>query len=354
MRAARALPHALGIVGPPAALVLLYHRIAVLDSDPQRLAVTPQNFAGHLEILMAHCRPMPLRQLVERVRDGTLPDRAVAVTFDDGYADNLEYGKPLLERYDVPATVFLTTSYLRGGREFWWDDLERLLLLPGELPRTLRLRVGGLVHEWDLDGASAYAVEDRLRHADWNVERPDDPTPRHYVYRRLCGWLRALPVEERDATLRELSDDVRGATAARATHRALAADEVVRLTTGGQVDVGAHTVTHSSLSALPLATQRSEIAGSKAAIEELTGREVADFAYPFGGRSDYSRASVGLVREAGFASAYSTRPGLVGRRTHPLELPRMLVRNWDPDTFAGRLRAWLGSTTCSCPNRLLK
>src|SRR5450759_1063203 len=74
MRAARALPHALGIVGRPAGLVLLYHRIAVLDSDPQRLAVTPQHFARHLELLREYCHPMPLRELVEGVRDKTLPD----------------------------------------------------------------------------------------------------------------------------------------------------------------------------------------------------------------------------------------------------------------------------------------
>ena len=122
----------------------------------------------------------------------------------------------------------------------------------------------------------------------------------------------------------------------------LAADEVVRLTTGGLVDVGAHTVTHSSLSALPLATQRSEIAGSKAAIEEMTGCEVTGFAYPFGGRADYTPATVALVREAGFASACSTRYGLVGPKRDPFQLPRVLVRNWDPATFAGRLRAWLG------------
>jgi peptidoglycan/xylan/chitin deacetylase (PgdA/CDA1 family) len=341
MRAARALPHALGIGGRPAGLVLLYHRIAVLDSDPQRLAVTPQSFARHLELLREYCHPMPLRELVEGVRDKTLPDRAVAVTFDDGYADNLENGRPLLERYDVPATVFLTTSYLGSGREFWWDELERLLLLPGELPGTLRLRVGGSVHEWVLDGASTYDVEDRKRHADWNVERPDEPTPRHHVYRCLCERLRTVSDEERAAALRELSDAVRGATEARATHRVLAANEVVRLTTGGLIDVGAHTVTHSSLSALPRATQRSEIAGSKAAIEEMTGREVTGFAYPFGGRSDYTRATVALVQEAGFTSACSTSHGAVGPWSDPFRLPRVLVRDWDAAAFSDRLRAWL-------------
>jgi peptidoglycan/xylan/chitin deacetylase (PgdA/CDA1 family) len=336
------------LLNKPMGLVLLYHRVAALDSDPQRLAVTPEHFAGHLEILRLRCYPMPLQEMIKGAQDGSLPDRAVAVTFDDGYADNLEDGRPLLERYEVPATVFLTTSYLGGGREFWWDDLERLLLLPGELPRILRLRVRGSVHDWDLEGASTYDVEDCQRHADWNVENPKDPTPRHHVYRCLCRMLGRVSNEERDATLRELCDAAGVTACARATHKVLAPHEVARLTEGGVIDVGAHTATHSALSALPLTMQQSEIAGSKARLQEITGREVAGFAYPFGGRSDYTAATVALVREAGFTWACSTHRGLVGPRSDLFQLPRLLVRSWDSETFAGRLREWLGDGEVSC------
>ena len=100
------------------------------------------------------------------------------------------------------------------------------------------------------------------------------------------------------------------------------------------VDVGAHTSSHGTLSALPVAAQRSEIVESKARLEEITGRAVTSFAYPFGGRADYTPMTVGLVREAGFALACSNVPGLVRRRTDPFQLPRVLVRNWD----AGNIR----------------
>src|SRR5262249_37482648 len=90
----------------PAPLILLYHRVADLPSDPQLLSVTPEHFKEHLEILRNNARPMALGEMVRALRDNKLPRRAVAVTFDDGYADNLLNGKPLLHQYDVPATVY--------------------------------------------------------------------------------------------------------------------------------------------------------------------------------------------------------------------------------------------------------
>ncbi len=78
-------------------VILLYHRVAELPSDPQLLCVTPQHFAEHLEILRKHANPMSLQQLVKTLQAGKLPRRGVLVTFDDGYVDNLNNAKPLLK-----------------------------------------------------------------------------------------------------------------------------------------------------------------------------------------------------------------------------------------------------------------
>jgi peptidoglycan/xylan/chitin deacetylase (PgdA/CDA1 family) len=324
-----------------AGLILLYHRIAELRSDPQLLTVTPHHFSQHLEVLRDYGTPVSLRDMREAARDGQLPRRAIAVTFDDGYADNVECGNPLLARYGIPATFFVTTSYLGQEREFWWDDLERLLLLPGRLPDALRLRIGPAVHEWRLGESAVYGVEEYGRHSWWNVEIAHDPSPRHTVYRALCGLLRDLPGEERDAVLDELACMAGVTPAGRPTHRALSHDGLARLARC-TMDVGAHSRTHTALSAIPVATQRSEITGSKVRLQEITGREATSFSYPFGGRADYSSATVALVREAGFTLACSNVGGLVGPRSDCLQLPRVIVRNWDADTFAGRLRECFG------------
>ena len=113
------------------------------------------------------------------------------------------------------------------------------------------------------------------------------------------------------------------------------------LAQGGLIEIGAHTVTHSVLAALTPSSQREEIKESKRFLEELLGRKVASFAYPYGRRCDYSEQSVALVREAGFAHACSNFAGVVGRNSDLFQLPRVQVRDWDGDEFAGRLSAWL-------------
>jgi peptidoglycan/xylan/chitin deacetylase (PgdA/CDA1 family) len=94
--------------------------------------------------------PIPLQQLVEALQEGKVPARAVVVTFDDGYPDNLHEAMPLLERYDISATMFVTAGQLGSQREPWWDELDRLLLQPGILPPKLRLNINGSTFDFHI------------------------------------------------------------------------------------------------------------------------------------------------------------------------------------------------------------
>src|SRR3712207_5681827 len=84
------------------AIILMYHRVTEVNSDPWALCVSPCHFAEHLQVLQKHGCLLRLQELVQCLKDGNLPRLAVTVTFDDGYADNLYNAKPLLERYDTP------------------------------------------------------------------------------------------------------------------------------------------------------------------------------------------------------------------------------------------------------------
>ena len=240
----------------PSAVIFHYHRVAELPSDPYRLCVTPQRFAEQLEVLRKHGEPMRLQQLAEALTKGHFPRHGIVITFDDGYADNLHNAKPLLERHDVPATVFVTTGAVEMIREFWWDELERLLLEPGKLPEVLEWRVNGTVDKFELTEAVEYTLAEQRAHHDWKLTRKDNPTVRHEVFRLLYQQLHPLPVKEKQRILSELAIHAKSKMSVRLTHRGLSQDEVVRLAEGELVEIGAHTVSHTPLTSLAADAQR--------------------------------------------------------------------------------------------------
>ena len=122
-----------------AALVLLYHRVGCRAPDVHDLSVDREDFRGHMQHLRDHFCVRPLDELVDRTLDGSVPPRAVAVTFDDGYLENLEVVSPILLDIDIPATFFVNTDRLDEEHECWWDVLERVLISTDELPPVLDL-----------------------------------------------------------------------------------------------------------------------------------------------------------------------------------------------------------------------
>jgi peptidoglycan/xylan/chitin deacetylase (PgdA/CDA1 family) len=322
----------------PRPIILMYHRVEELATDPQLLAVKPLHFAQHLAVLRRGFRVISLVELVEALGRGRFPRQAVVVTIDDGYADNLANAKPLLESFDTPATVFVTTGSIGSEREFWWDELERFVLHPGQLPRRLRLTIRGHSHEWDLGEAAAYSADDFERNKSWHVEQPSDPSPRQSLYRALYSHLHPLSHDEKWTVLGDLAQQAEIGAAGRSTHHVVS-DEELRQLGGGVIEIGAHSVTHPTLAALSPDAQRHEIRDSKALLEGRLGHPIVGFAYPHG---SYTAATVAAVREAGYGYACTSDARLVNRGSDPLLLPRLVPRHWDGQTFEAWLRSWLG------------
>jgi peptidoglycan/xylan/chitin deacetylase (PgdA/CDA1 family) len=322
----------------PRSVILLYHRVIETVSDPYLLCVTPQLFEEHLRVIREFCAPVRLGELARAVRDGHLPERAVCVTFDDGYQDNLYTAKPLLERYEVPATFFMTTGAIGREREFWWDELERVFLQPGCRPDRLQLEVAGQRFEWNLGEAASYGERELHRDRAWTMVNTSDPTPRHAAFRAVYQLVQPMEEVHRRQVLDSLLGWASLPLSVRPTHRALEPAEVADLERGGLMEIGAHTVTHPDLSAQPAAIQRAEIQQSKADLQAWLGHPVESFAYPYG---YYSAESVAAVREAGFEYACACLSRTVRRRSELLLLPRVDVGNWSGGEFASHLKRWL-------------
>jgi peptidoglycan/xylan/chitin deacetylase (PgdA/CDA1 family) len=327
-RAARRARAALG----PRVVVLMYHRIAdPRGTDPFNLCVTPERFAQQMDVLARFGRVMRLTELADALSAGRLPRRAAVVTFDDGYVDNLEVAKPVLQRFGLPATVFMTAGDIGRAREFWWDELEGLLLQPGALSRELRIDQAGI--EWDLGEQATYTEADRVCDAGWGFDEPPRGA-RQKVFRDVYYRLWPLGHAERLEVLDRLLAAAGRAPMVRPERRAMTPAEMCKLAHGGLIEVGAHTVTHPYLPARPADEQRREAVESRARLREILDHDVTSFAYPYGAHDE---AVVRAVADAGFKRACVCMGHAVRPSSELLRLTRADTGDWDAATFERRL-----------------
>lgn len=333
--------HQLRLRLKPSAVILMYHRVAELAADPQLLAVSPRNFEAHLKVLRRY-HVIPLRRLAAHLRSWRVMRPAIVITFDDGYADNFTQAAPQLQASRLPATIFVATAHLDTPHEFWWDDVERLLLLPKKLPEILALNIRGQAVTWELGAASEYSERDVATYQTWNVLSADTPTPRHRLYRELHGLLHPLDSDSRQVVLQRLRQWAGLSPEGRVTHRAATSAQIQANAANPLIEIGAHTVNHPALARLPEAAQRNEMRRSKIMLEALTGRPVTSFSYPYGLPQDYSAQTAAIAREVGFALACANFEGRVTTYADWFQLPRYIVRNWTREVFEAQLRRWAG------------
>jgi len=323
-------------------LILLYHRVTHLDNDPQLLTVTPDHFAEHLEYIEEYYQPISLPELTIALKSGKIPDKCVAITFDDGYADNFQNAKPLLEKYGIPATVFITTGYVATDREFWWDDLERILLLPDRLPDHLELTIQGKKRKWNLTNGEMKMTENKNKKGSslWNTTMAYDPSPHYVIYWDLHRLLKPLSHELQDSIISKVAQWAGVPRTGRATHRSLTFAELKSLDKGDLIEIGSHTMSHTMLSKQPINIQKEEIFKSKNFLEEALDHEISNFSYPYGGRADFNKTSVDIVKKAGFSTACANYGSTIIRTTDSYRLPRVLVRDWNMEVFSSRIKEW--------------
>ena len=318
-------------------LILLYHRIAEVDADPWGLCVSQRHFAEQLAMIRELGSPLGLGELVRHLRMNTLPRRAIVVTFDDGYADNLYSAKPLLVQQAIPATVFIITGMIGNNQVFWWDELSRVLLQPPTLPNLLSLTINGTTFQWKSEDVQAPDIEGQPHHSEAAVNKIGDARQR--LFDSVYHLLFSLTSAERQDVLDQLVKWSGSQAESRPTCRAMSHQEVRELADGGIIDVGAHTVSHPALSHLSADHQQAEIWKSKEELRDLLGRPVMSFAYPFGRADDYTAETATLVRQAGFSCACSTRDDRLGDDQDLFDLPRFTVPDWSGEKFGQWLSA---------------
>ncbi len=231
------------------AVILTYHRIDDVLDDPHLLCVTPQNFENHLQFLKKNYEVISLPELHLRLSNKQLTGKEAVITLDDGYLGNYTNALPLLDKYHMPATIFITTGFLGEKADLDWDR--------------------------------EYRSEDK-------------------------------------ATF-------------------LNESEIKNLSTHTLITIGVHTHKHNRLSELDYQEQLNEIKTSKEILENVTGKKINYFAYPFGGIFDFNSDTTNALKTLDFCCSCTTIPMLVTYKSHKYKLPRVNIRNYPIEIFLEKI-----------------
>jgi peptidoglycan/xylan/chitin deacetylase (PgdA/CDA1 family) len=297
--AARLASAALTLRTGPQLSILIFHRVL-----PERDPLFPQElFAARFDRTMAAVAGAfdvkPLTQAVALLKSGQLRGRVLAITFDDGYADNATIALPILQRHGLPATFYVSTGFLNGGR--MWNDTVIECLRHTQQP-VLQLQALGL------GAVPAATVADKRQ-----------------AIARVIPAIKYLGLQERQTALAQLLHAAGNPTLP--NDLMMRSDQVLALHRAG-MEIGAHTVNHPILTALADDAAQAEIARGRATLEALTGAPVRTLAYPNGGPDrDYDRRHAAMAQALGFEAAVTTAAGVSRPGDDLFQLPRFTP--WD-------------------------
>jgi peptidoglycan/xylan/chitin deacetylase (PgdA/CDA1 family) len=277
-------------------IILMYHRV-LDENDIERdhvqagIVVAPQVFAKQMAFLSENYNLRSLEELaVFLKKNQSPPSKSVVITFDDGWRDNYLYAYPIMKKYNVPATIFLTTDYMNTDGIFWFAEVGMILAKRKIAPE----RLSGIL--------------ERARKTSENISRPQstdfDESWRDTIDNdRFIEELKQFNHETLVSVIEELRKES-GISSSRSTtdRQTLNWNEILEMQEDG-IDFGSHGCSHRILTGLDLDEVKRELIESKRVLEEKTGRTISLFAYPNG---DFNEEIKELVRETGYDCAITT------------------------------------------------
>lgn len=294
--------------------ILNFHRILkapdpLIEGDPD-----VKTFRWQMALLADCFNVMSLADAIQALNTGSLPPRAVCITFDDGYRSTHDLALPILKEFNLPATVFVTSGHV--GESSMWNDriVEAIRQIPGD----------------NLD----------LRDMGMGVHPLKTAADRKHAAKALTQASKYLLVQPRLDLAMKLEELAGGAAS---NGLMLTREMLITLTQQG-IEIGAHTITHPILTSIDDQSARDEIVGSKRQLEEMIGKPVIFFAYPNGkAHTDFDERHVQMTKDAGFAAAFASTTGTVTKMHDLFQIPRTCPWDATPFLFGLRLLRWLAN-----------
>lgn len=327
----------LGLALPQQACVLMYHRIASPAADIWKIAVEPANFEQQMQYLRKHTTVLSVPELVEAVGRKQVQRNTVAITFDDGYADNFLVAKPILDHYQVPATFFVASQTIGTTAEFWWDELENMLLFAPQLPAAFSLAIAGELVAGSLEQETYLSAPLRQQLQQWDACTEPAPARRASLFLELWRKLRPLPHAGQQQYLRAIREWAGVLPSQRPDYRAMSGAELRALAGSELHTIGLHTHTHPALAFHSAEVQQQELQRNQAFLEQETGRPPTILAYPYG---SHNQETIAVAAELKLQACFTTEAKPVSRHADKFRLGRFQVPNTPLSSFAQQLRKW--------------
>jgi peptidoglycan/xylan/chitin deacetylase (PgdA/CDA1 family) len=320
------------------AIVLMYHRICEPSIDPWELAISPDNFEQQLELLQKHYVVCSIPEIIDNLEKGKVKTNCFALTFDDGYRDNFQNAKPLLEKYNIPATFFIPTGNLLNEKAFWWDRLQEAILKTPELPETIDINFSDRKFSFFLGEESMLNKDIEKMHFQWVVPA-DPPTMRSQLFHVLWKILQPLPPEQIESQLTIIEAWAGKENALlNVQSEIMNANDVRALAGNNLFSIGLHTANHIALDNHSEEIQRQEILDNQVDLNQMIDQTSQVIAYPYG---EYDSVTIKVAKGLGIRAGFSVEYNPVFADSNPFNLGRFHVKNWNAKQFEEKLAKWL-------------
>lgn len=313
----------------------MYHRIATPQSDVWEISVSPQNFEAHLQLLKKMGNVVTLPQLSDDINAKRLKKNSIAITFDDGYIDNFTTAKPLLEKYGLPATFFISTGNTETNKEFWWDELEQIILFTAHLPSQFHMMINETLIIYDLKSEMLLSEQLAEQHIKWKACTQTSPTTRAGLFYDIWQHLKPLPCLNQQQYLQEIRAWAGVNASTRANYRCMQTAELQQLSANNLFTIGAHTVTHPALAHHTASFQKEELITNKNFLKQITGKPIDFLAYPYG---NYSETTISITKDLHFKTAFTTEEKTIKKNNHQFSLGRWQVKNTSGEELNAQLK----------------
>lgn len=272
-------------------------------------------FEAQLKWLSLFADFVSLDELFDNSKKSAKRRWRVAITFDDACHNIFQLGLPLLEMYQIPATIFVPVYYVENRSSLPWWDL--ITIIAGKYNDLFEINIGGRTLLFDLKK---------------EVEK-----------NRFLQKLESTFFSSRLPEVMQLQSDLEAKAKERISlplNGMVNKEELIKAGKSDLITLGSHTARHVNMGRATLEEMKTELQESIAKLKSWTNKNVAWFAYPFGKSAFRNNESTEQIKSFGFCGALTTDPGYINQKTDIYQIPRLPVDGqWNMQTFQSRVLA---------------